>query len=134
MLGSSCSDSDEADPCDPILARSVTVEYDGQEETVELGDLAGELDGERCLVALPAVLQAADLGIVLAEVAADFRADDGFQPSSVECAPLDGATLELGHIDRRTGSLVWDPSLGLRGCYSVQKVQAILVEDASPLP
>ncbi len=125
-----CGDED-GDPCAPAAARTVTVEYGQLSADVDLGTLEGTADGDLCRVPMDEVLAAAELGIDLTAVVVDLRGDDGFQPSQVECEPLPGTSLEQGDLDLRTGTALWDPALGLRGCYSVTGVQALLVQDAT---
>jgi hypothetical protein len=127
---SGCGDED-GDPCDPAAARTVTVEYGQLSADVDLGTLEGTPDGDPCHVPMDEVVAAAALDIDLTAVVVDLRGDDGFQPSQVECEPLPGPTLEQGALDLRTGTALWDLALGLRGCYSVTGVAALLVQDAT---
>jgi len=49
----------------------------------------------------------------------EFVGSEGFRPSSKDCDNLPGTQLNGGYIDPISRKLVWDESLGLRGCYSV---------------
>jgi hypothetical protein len=62
----------------------------------------------------------------------DFQGEDGYRPSQKGCEPLEGENLELGFLDPESMLLIWDPSLGLPGCYSVKGTVWILGEAAEP--
>ena len=127
-----CGDDEKGDPCDPTNAVTLTVAYDGSSQDVFLGDLAGEADGDLCLVSLADVVEAADtLTIDLQTTAFDFEASDGFRPTSVGCPRVAGTDLSSGWVDWNTGTLVWDDALGFEGCHYVREVVTI---DASDLP
>lgn len=135
-LGSpACGGGDDSGaPCDSTHAVTIQVTHAGAQADVDLSTLPGTPDGDLCLISLDRVVEAAGLGIDLAQVVVDLRGTDGFQPTQVECAPLEGTLLAQGQIDRRTGSVAWDPALNLRGCYSVTSLAALLVLDATPTP
>jgi len=124
-----CQDGTELDPCDPSRAVSVKVTHGQDSGSVDLGMLSGDRQADYCLVPLSDVVGAAHLGMDVAGSFYDFVAQDGFQPTQVECALIDGDTLAHGSVDMGTGTLVWDESLGLRGCYSVIHAVEILVYD-----
>ncbi len=131
-LASGCSPGENMDPCHPNSPATLLVVYGDASVPVDLGRLEGTREGSACPVPLDDVVAASRLPVDLGAVVVDFEAEDGFRPSSVGCAPLDGSLLSRGGADKVTGTLVWDPALGLRGCYSVQKARRILLEDAVP--
>lgn len=49
----------------------------------------------------------------------EFVSSDGFKPSDKGCAPLSGSVLDKGYINPTSRNVMWDESLGYRGCYSV---------------
>ncbi len=126
----SCDTGGDRDPCDPAGARTMEVRRGGDTAEVDLGALPGRRQGDLCLVPLDRIVENSGLGIDMDRAVFDFEGEDGFRPSQVDCAPLDGATLSRGWADMSTGTLVWDDSLGLRGCYSVSKAAVILAMDA----
>ncbi|MCD6499057.1 MAG: hypothetical protein J7M25_12275 [Deltaproteobacteria bacterium] len=128
-VSAGCQDGTELNPCDPSRAVSVKVSHGQDSAQVDLGTLIGSRQGDYCLVPLPDVVDAAHLGMDVAGSFYDFVGQDGFQPTQVECALIDGDTLARGSVDMRTGTLVWDESLELRGCYSVTHAIGILVYD-----
>jgi hypothetical protein len=130
VLAPACGGGDEPPPCDPSRAVSMAVSYGNESEAVDLGTLQGTEDGDLCLVPLMDVVDAAGLGFDPEASYYDFMASDGFRPTQVDCVTVDATTLELGWVDRVTGTLVWDESLGLRGCYSVTKAVEIAAYDA----
>ncbi len=121
---------EEEDPCDPSRAVTMTVSYHDRSASVDLGLLGGERRGDLCLVPLDRIVETADLGIDLERTRFDFEAADGFRPSQVDCAPLDGTVLARGWADMGSGTLVWDEIMELRGCYSVTRAVTILASDA----
>ena len=129
LAWASCGTGEGPNPCDSAFAVQMEVRHGDASVRVDLGSLAGDRRADLCLVPLDQVVEAADLGIVLSETEFDFEGEDGFRPSQVGCAPLDGALLSRGWADMSTGTLVWDESLGLRGCYSVTKARAMLAFD-----
>lgn len=124
---------DEPVPCDPSRAVSMTVSYDTDSEVVDLGTLTGSEDGDLCLVPLLDVVNEAGLGFDPDASYYDFVSGDGFRPTQVDCVTVDATTLKLGWVDRVTGTLVWDASLGMRGCYSVTGAVEIAAYD-TPWP
>jgi len=60
----------------------------------------------------------------------DFEGSDGFRPSSVGCALLEGETMEHGYLDPESLALLWDSDLNLRGCYWLRGVARFLGEPA----
>jgi hypothetical protein len=133
LMGVGCG-TGETDPCDTGSAVTMTVVYDQQEADVHLGNLEGTLEGDVCLVSLADVVARAGIVERPAEKYYDFEATDGFRPSSKDCVMLEGTLLEQGGVDMTTGTLVWDASLGLKGCYFVKEARVIFVyDDATPL-
>ncbi len=131
LTASACGDDgDDAPPCDPSRALSLTVTYDTQSEAVDLASLTGTEDGDLCLVRLMDVVDAAGLGFDPVAGYYDFVGGDGFRPTQVECVTVDASTLEQGWVDRVTGTVVWDDALGMRGCYSVTGAVEIVAYDA----
>lgn len=135
VLTCACNDSTRGgDICDPADAREITVEYNGDIAVVFLGDMEGTPDVDLCLVSLLEVVESADeLEIDIEEVSFDFEAADGFRPTQMNsdsgCDVVDGDVLSLGWVDRNTGLLVWDDSLGMVGCYYVKQTVKIHVID-----
>jgi len=128
---SACGDDgDDAPPCDPSRALSVTVTYGTDSQPVDLASLSGTEDGDLCLVPLMDVVGAAGLGFDPDASYYDFVGGDGFRPTQVECVTVDASTLEQGWVDRVTGTVVWDDALGMRGCYSVTGAVEIVAYDA----
>jgi hypothetical protein len=125
-----CGDDDPEDACH-VDAVTLTVTYGGQTADVDLADLDGVLDGEVCRVPLVDVVTTATLGIDLPSTYVTFEAADGFRPTQVGCSELPGTTLDDGDVDRPTGTILWDESLGLRGCYHVNDARVIVVTDAT---
>ncbi len=110
---------------------SVTVLWDDNEGEVFLDDLDKSQVGDTPACPLWYILRAAGLEEEdILSMLFDFEAEDGFRPTSVGCDPLEGETLELGYLDPETMALVWDSSLGLRGCYRVTLLARILGESA----
>jgi len=110
---------------------SVTVAWGGNEAEVFLNALDPLVVEERTVYLLRDILLAA--GLEEEEIGSmrfDFEAEDGFRPSSVGCEPLEGEDLALGYLDPDGMALVWDSSLGLRGCYWVSRIVRILGESA----
>ena len=110
---------------------SVIVAWDKSVAEVFLGDLdkVEVNDTPVCLlrdILLSAGLEEEDIRSMLF----DFESEDGFRPTSVGCDPLEGETLELGYLDPESMALVWDASLGLRGCYWVTQMARIFGEPA----
>lgn len=132
LLAPGCGGDDDPAPCDPSRAVSMTVSYESasEAEAVDLATLTGTEDGDLCLVPLMDVVDAVGLGFDPETSYYDFVGSDGFRPTQVECVTVDATTLELGRVDRVTGTLVWDESLGMRGCYSVTEVVEIAAYDA----
>lgn len=131
LIAPSCGDSgDEPPPCDPSRAVTMTVSYESEREVVDLGTLTGTEDGDLCLVPLMDVVDAAGIGFDPDKSYYDFVGSDGFRPTQVECLTVDATVLEQSWVDRVTGTLVWDDSLGMRGCYSVTKAVEIAAYDA----
>ena len=126
-----CSE-EEQDACQ-LDAVTLTVTYGAESADVDLADLDGTLDGDRCRVPLVDVVTATNLGIDLASTYVTFEATDGFRPTQVGCSELPGSTLDDGDVDRPTGAILWDEALGLRGCYSVNQARAIIVTDATTI-
>ncbi len=126
-----CS-QEEPDPCRPASPVTLLVVYGDASVPVDLGELQGTREGSVCPVPLDRVVGAPGLPVDPASVVVDFEAEDGFRPSSVDCPPLEGSLLSRGGADKGTGTLVWDPSLGLRGCYSVRQTRRILLRDVVP--
>ena len=121
---------DEPEAVSPEGA-SVVVAWDGNEAEVFLTDLDPITVEGRSVYPLWDILLAA--GLEEEEVQSmcfDFEADDGFRPSSVGCEPLEGEDLALGYLDPDGMALVWDSTLGLRGCYWVNRIVRILGEPA----
>lgn len=134
VLMTGCGDSEEADVCEPAGARNITVNYEGDTQEIFLGDLSGEVNDSLCLVSLADIVAAADeLEIDVEETVFDFEASDGFRPTQMGpdsgCDVVEGSALSLGWIDRNTGALVWDDSLGFFGCYYVKQTVIIHVID-----
>jgi len=118
------------DPQKPEAA-SIIVSVDGVEATVVLADLETVPFEDVQAYSLWDILLAAGLDEeTLPSLCFDFEASDGFRPSSVGCECLAGETLELCYLDPAGLSLVWDASLGLRGCYWVREVAKVLGETA----
>ena len=126
-LGAGCDGQAESDPCRPERPAILTVVYGGRSADVDLGTMTGEREGQLCLVNLADVVAASGLEVDLSQVVVDFEGRDGFRPTSVGCALLPGETLSHGWADKGTGTLVWDESLHLRGCYSVREARKILI-------
>jgi hypothetical protein len=97
----------------------LTVVLGASSVSVDLGSVATTAYNGTELVLLSDVWTAAALPVDHTTLEFGFEADDGFTPASVGCAYLPGADLDLGYIDPTSRNLVWDESLGLRGCYSV---------------
>jgi len=134
VMTTGCGDSTEADVCDPDSARNITVNYEGDTQEIFLGNLSGEVDDDLCLVSLADIVAAADeLEIDVEETVFDFEASDGFRPTQMGpdsgCDVVEGSALSQGWIDRNTGALVWDDSLGFFGCYYVKQTVIIHVID-----
>lgn len=112
---------------DSTAGASVTLIHGGESATVDLSSLTTVNYKDTAVVSLEAVWTAGGLGEA-SGLEFDFEADDGFHPSSKsKCAKnLTGAELPMGYIIPDTRSLVWDDSLGLPGCYSVQGVAKII--------
>jgi hypothetical protein len=64
----------------------------------------------------------------------DFESKNGFRPSQNGCDSLDGETLALGYLDSESLALLWDDTLGLRGCYWVTQTERILGEAVQKRP
>jgi hypothetical protein len=62
----------------------------------------------------------------------DFESEGGFRPSQKGCDPLEGESLSLGYLDPESLALLWDDTLGLRGCYWVTQTAQILGEASDP--
>jgi len=110
---------------------SVMAAWDGNEAEVFLNDLDRIVVEERPVCLLWDILLAA--GLEEEEIRSmrfDFEAEDGFRPSSVGCEPMEGEDLALGYLDPDGMALIWDSSLGLRGCYWVTRIARILGEAA----
>ena len=125
-------DDEEVDPCDPANAVTINVEHGAQNADVDLGTLTGTQDGDLCLVDIVDIINAANLGLTLTDYYYDFEADDGFRASSSSqpgCTSLDGTQLQGGTADMSTGTLSWDDSLGLGGCWRVRNTIKVHVLD-----
>lgn len=109
----------------------VTVLWGGNEDVVFLDSLDKVVFEERSVCLLWDVLLEA--GLEEEEILSmhfDFESgEDGFRPSEVVgCDPLDGEILALGYLDPDSLALLWDDTLGLRGCYWVTQTAVILGE------
>lgn len=118
-----------------VEARSVEVTYEGTSAEVDLGSLETvEVNGVD-VVRLADVVEAAELGVALADLEFDFVASDGFRPgSSTNCAglvPVQGAILEQGYIHPASRNLSWDESLDYPGCLRVDDVATIEAADGA---
>ena len=105
----------------------VTVLWGGNKMDVFLDDLDKIVDQDVYLlwdILLAAGLEEEDIF----STRFDFEGEDGFRPSSVGCDPLDGEILDRVYLDPEGMALVWDLSLGLRGCYRVAQLTRILDE------
>ena len=126
-------DEEEVDPCDPANAVTINVEHGAQNADVALGTLTGTEDGDLCLVNIVDIVNAANLGLTLTDHYYDFEASDGFRASSSGqpgCTSLDGTQLQGGGwADMSTGTLSWDDSLGLGGCWRVRDTIKVHVLD-----
>ncbi len=121
---------DEPETASPA-GLSVTVVREGREAEVFLNDLQPVVVDDRPVYLLRDILLAAGLGEEeIGSMRFDFEAEDGFRPSSVGCEPLEGEDLALGYLDPDGMALVWDSSLGLRGCYWVNGIVRILGESS----
>jgi len=125
-----CGSESDPEPCDPARAVTLQISYGNGSEPVDLGTLSGTEEGDLCLVPLMDVLEEVSLGFDPSTSYYDFVAADGFRPTQVDCVTVDATILELGWVDRVTGTLVWDASLGMRGCYSVTAAVEIAAYDA----
>jgi hypothetical protein len=115
----------------PPEGPSLTVLWGGNEMEVFLDDLDRIVDQDVYLlwdILLVAGLEEEDIF----SMRFDFEGEDGFRPSSVGCDPLDGEILDRVYLDPEGMALLWDLSLGLRGCYGVTRTARILGESAEP--
>lgn len=120
------SDAGDAPP-------EVEVVYGETTVTVDLTTLATvEREGEDH-VRLTDVVEAASLGVVIADLGFDFEASDGFRPSnSGNCAdatPLAGDQIEHGFISVSGRNLSWADDAGLPGCMNLDNVVLIEATD-----
>jgi len=120
---------DEPDEAPPE-GNSVRVLWGENEEVVFLNDLDRIVFEDNLVCRLWDILLAA--GLEEEEILSmrfDFESTDGFSPSSRDCEPLEGEILrDGGYLDPENMNLMWDSSLGLRGCYSVTDLARILGE------
>ncbi|MFH1465797.1 MAG: hypothetical protein ABIO70_15530 [Pseudomonadota bacterium] len=124
------TDADTDTDSDTDLVRNIDVVADGASATINLYGLAtATYDGDT-VVAVTTVLEASALGVTWAERTYDFEASDGFKPSDRDCGPSDYTTIQGAYLYRETGNLVWDEALALPGCFYVDDVVKVLVQDA----
>ena len=113
----------------PPEGPSVTVLWGENEVEVFLDSLDKVVIEERLVCLLWDVrLEAGLEDEELLSMRFDFEGVDGFRPSSVGCDPLEGEILDRVYLDPEGMALVWDSSLGLRGCYRVAQLTRILGE------
>lgn len=130
----SSEDSDSGDTEDTddteIVGYPVDVTVDGTTVTVGLGGLETvNFEGGE-VVTLVSVLGATDLKVSWADRYYDFLASDGFRPSEHSCPSLNYTTAQSGYLFPSSGNLVWEKSLGLSGCYFVDGVVEVIIDDA----
>jgi len=107
----------------------VEVTADGGTAMVDLSTLSTTtLEGDD-VVALTEILTASELSVTGADRTYDFVASDGYRPSSKDCGPVDPTTLSGGYLYPASGHLVWDAALDLAGCFFVDGVVTVEVQD-----
>jgi hypothetical protein len=124
----------ETDPTDAPAGRAVAVSFGGDALDVTLADCPlVDYQGASC-ARLNDVVEHAFADVVLADIAADFEAADGFRPASKDnCAPLvpvPGDILTEGYIETETGNLQWAEALAYPGCLHLR--DTVLIEIVSP--
>ena len=121
-----CSEDQAVDPgTNTGDAKSVDVVHGADSVKVFLGALSTLQYKEVDVVRLGDVWAAAFPSAVPNSLAFSFVSATGFRPSDKDCADMPGALLGSGYIEPTSGNLVWDESLGLRGCYSVRETVRI---------
>jgi hypothetical protein len=99
---------------------TIQVSYQSQAVPVDLGAIATSTWKGVNLVKLSDVWTSSQIASDRATLEFEFVADDGFKPSNKGCADLPGDALDRGYIDPASRNLIWDESLGFKGCYSVK--------------
>ncbi len=107
-----------------VVADDVTV-------AVDLSTLATTTFEGNPAVELPDVVAASGLGVTWSERTYDFEGSDGYRPSGNDCPPVDWTAAQLGYLFPDSGNLVWDEAAGLRGCYYVDAMVIVDVQDAA---
>ena len=117
-----CSEDQAVDPgTNTGDAKSVDVVHGADSVKVSLGTLSTLQYKEVDVVRLGDVWTAAFPSTDPNGLAFSFVSASGFRPSDKDCADMPGPLLGNGYIEPVSGNLVWDESLGLRGCYSVRE-------------
>jgi hypothetical protein len=126
----------EVDPPDNEIKTVEVVYNDGTPVVVDLADLeAVTLDDGEEYARLSDVVEAAGLGVALADLQFDFEGSDGFRSSSTstctETIPMAGELLSQGYIHRVTRNLAWDEAADMPGCVHVDDTARLLASDAA---
>lgn len=98
----------------------IEVNYLADSVDIDLSTLATVDFKASKLVKLTDVWTASKIAADPASLEFEFVGEDGFKPSTkTGCFDLPGTVLEKGYIDPNSRKLIWDETLGLAGCYSV---------------
>lgn len=121
-----CGSDQQVDPGTPSgEGQSVDVIFESKTVAVSLESLQTVDYKGADVVPLADVWNAAHGSVSPASLAFVFESDEGFKPSDKECADVPGTALDKGYLEKNTRNLVWDESLGFRGCYSVRGTKSI---------
>jgi hypothetical protein len=121
-----CGNDQEVDPGAPSgQAQSVDVTFGSKTVTVSLEPLQTVDYKGIGAVPLHDVWNAAHGSVSPSSLAFVFESDEGFKPSDKDCADVPGTVLDKGYLEKTTRNLIWDESLGFRGCYSVRGTKSI---------
>ena len=134
LAGSSGSAGEaDADVSDALQAGTIAVTYNNNTVVVTVAQAPLMQDGGAAYSLASDVILLAIPNGTIANLAADFVGSDNYdpatKPSCSSFAPVAGASLAQGWIDRSTHDLSWDPALGLPGCMNVKDVAKIVVTD-----
>lgn len=124
------TDTGTGDTGSEAVSYEVEVTADGNAEVVDIGTLETTTVEDADVVPVTSVLEATSLEVTWSERTYDFVASDGYRPSTKDCGPVDYTTLEGAYLYPESGNLTWSEDLGLEGCFYVDEVVTVEVQDA----
>lgn len=126
-----CSDDDQDVDLgiSPDTAGSVQVFLGADMVDVDLGPLETLEYKDVDVTPLSAVWSQAFPSVDPSTLVFGFESDDGFKPSNKGCEDVSGTALSQGYLEKISRNLVWEESLGFKGCYSVQGTKSIVARE-----